>query len=695
MTDNWTNSLASRANHYVAKAIALRGLFSRLDVQYGRSCHGGEVRHASCQGVSFGSAGQWFVVEGVLLAGWSWVRVECDDRAVALRVASRSSLEGSKTGVSFERGGRALSDFVRAEVDHEALWVWASKGSAVPRVAICPVPEKLMEKLSHGSDKLVVDVFERSYKMWRARAALCPPEQQSNSRLVGVEVYGRGTSTAQVIATLDSLTVQSRRPCCVTFSDDLKKEVDGETLERVESLVGMNEDVSQISVGSCREFVVPLLVGDLLSPSAIECYEDALAKFEDARVVYADDDLIDKVDGVANPEFKPAFSPLLLTSHDYIVGSCCITKDIWEAVHMNEVHSGIELVTGLFDEQIVHIPKVLHHRLSRDGWRPPSAETEMVEESLVGIRWQLGTRLERVHRFSIVIPIAAKVSLVQRCLSSIEAMSGEENYEVLLDVNGPNRGDLLAFLAGREHQDRVKIVSSARKPGETFNYSRLINGLASKASGDVLVILNDDTEIATPDWLSVIGEYLSFRRIGLVGPKLVYPRSGRIQYGGGVLGVSGVSAHAFVGCASDAGGGAPYHEIVRDVSVITGAAMGLRTEVFRELGGLDDKNLAVSYSDTDLCLKSLEAGYRNVYLPQVVIRHNETATRVRPSSLEERRREIAEFDYAREKWGTLLLESDPYYNPNLTLTYEEGLYNLALEPRDLSPRINRVKRMVD
>ncbi len=689
MTEIWTSILPSKARRYLSKMRAMRGILGGLELRIPDSSIGQGVLSGAHQRSGRGSAGQWLVVKDALFAGWSWVKVSSRGELVAFRVTSQSGLDVQVDGSDLIGHGTSLSGFVHARSDHEALWVWVSKEVEPPRVVVVPVPARLGERKKRTTP---VSLAERSYDLYRAKVAVAPTAAPGLSKKVGVTVFGDCVNNEDLMATLCSFGQQSLRPAYVSVGDGFLALLGGEIGDLAERLVMAGDSAP---CPTSAEFVVPVRVGDRLASNAIEEYEAASAHFPKAKILYADDDLLERTYGVASPEFKPAFSPILLTSHDYIAGSSCMESDIWETTQLTGEFFGMDMVLGLSDEEIVHIPKVLHHRVRRDTWRRSRGASAGLSESLKKLGSHLGTHRYIAHKYSIVIPVAAKVSLVERCLASIAKMSNGEDYEVLLDVNGANQATLLSFVKDHSDQAHVRVVSSSRKAGEDFNYSRLINGLADEAAGNILVILNDDTEVMTPGWLGVMGEYLSYDRIGLVGPKLVYPRSGRVQYGGGVLGVSGVAAQSYVGISNGVDGVPSNSAMVREVSVITGAAMAVRVEVFCDLGALDDVNLAVSYSDTDLCLKSLAAGYRNVYLPHVVIGHNETATRVRPSGVGERRREKAEFDYARQKWSSDLLEADPYYNPNLTLTYEEGLFNLAEYPRDLGPRTNRITRVKD
>jgi GT2 family glycosyltransferase len=165
--------------------------------------------------------------------------------------------------------------------------------------------------------------------------------------------------------------------------------------------------------------------------------------------------------------------------------------------------------------------------------------------------------------------------------------------------------------------------------------------------------------------------------VGAVGAKLLYP-DGSIQHAGVVLGIGGVGNHAFKRFPGDHPGYFGRAEIVSSYSAVTAACMVISKEVFRNVGGFDEDNLAIAFNDVDLCLKVRESGYRNVWTPYAKLLHHESASRGYEDSVTKQARFAAEVRYMQERWGELLLE-DPAYSPNLTLEHED--FSLAWPPR--------------
>jgi len=216
---------------------------------------------------------------------------------------------------------------------------------------------------------------------------------------------------------------------------------------------------------------------------------------------------------------------------------------------------------------------------------------------------------------------------------------------------GPSLGPLL---------ERTACV---RVPFEgPFNFSRMNNLGAQAAGSELLVFLNDDVTPIRPEWLEVMAAHLLRPEIGVVGGRLLYP-TGAIQHAGLVLGLQDGVGHPGRGAyRADL---MYYLQLPRNVSAVTGACLGIRRNVFQDVGGFDPA-FPVNYNDVDLCLKVVNSGYRVVVDPRVELTHIERGTRSGGTTLAERQR-------FQERWGALLAKSDPYYPEAFERTEEVRL----------------------
>jgi GT2 family glycosyltransferase len=232
--------------------------------------------------------------------------------------------------------------------------------------------------------------------------------------------------------------------------------------------------------------------------------------------------------------------------------------------------------------------------------------------------------------------------------------------------NGSNCPRTLALL--RELETARNDFSVLRDPS-TFNFSALNNAAVRNAHDEeILVFLNDDTEAVVPDWLHELAVNAVRPEIGAVGAKLLYP-NGTIQHAGVILGIGGVAGHAFKKLPADHQGQMNRANLIHNISAVTGACMAVENAKFQTVGGFDEDKLAIAFNDVDLCLKLLQAGYRNLYLPQVLLTHHESYSRGLEDTPEKQARFKKEIQVMQSRWGPLL-QNDPAYNPNLSRSSE-------------------------
>jgi GT2 family glycosyltransferase len=250
-------------------------------------------------------------------------------------------------------------------------------------------------------------------------------------------------------------------------------------------------------------------------------------------------------------------------------------------------------------------------------------------------------------------------------VESIRAATRYGQFEILVVDNGSDDPDCLAYLARLDEYPRCRLL---RSPG-VFNYSRLNNLGASEASGEILCLLNNDIEVTEPDWLGTLVAFVCRPDVGAVGSTLLYP-DGAIQHSGVVVGAREVAAHAFVGKRMDDATYMNLAQYPREVSAVTGACLAVSRRRYFEVGGLDEHELQVNFSDVDLCLKLRTRGYVNVILPIRGLIHHESATRGdvarSPASRKQLEREAL---VMKQRWGALL-RRDPYYSEHLALSGE-------------------------
>jgi GT2 family glycosyltransferase len=218
------------------------------------------------------------------------------------------------------------------------------------------------------------------------------------------------------------------------------------------------------------------------------------------------------------------------------------------------------------------------------------------------------------------------------------------------------------------------------KDAGPFNFSRLCNLGAGGATGTYLCFLNNDIEPANSDWLKEMIAEAARPGIGLVGAKLLYPDR-TVQHAGIALAGAHVARHTNLKIPENDGGYWGRAMQAQNLSAVTGACIVLRRNVFEEISGFDEA-LAVDFGDIDLCLRVRRAGYRVLWTPHAVLVHHESASRGTVITPEKAVLYDRERAFMVERWGDLL-EDDPAYNPNLSITPERPAFALPEEPREI------------
>lgn len=268
-------------------------------------------------------------------------------------------------------------------------------------------------------------------------------------------------------------------------------------------------------------------------------------------------------------------------------------------------------------------------------------------------------------KISIIIPNKDHVDLLSRCISSIREKSTYDNYEIIIVENNSMLKSTFAYYDSLAEDEKIKVVKWEKE----FNYSAINNFGVTFASGEYILLLNNDMEVIAADWLEEMLMFAQRDDVGAVGAKLYYPDD-TVQHAGVILGIGGVAGHSHKYFKKGEPGYFARLVVAQDLSAVTAACMMMPKAVFDEVGGLDE-GYKVAFNDVDLCMKIRQAGYLIVYTPYAELYHYESVSRGSedtPEKVERFNGEVARF---MERWGEELLAGDPYYNPNLSLEFED------------------------
>jgi GT2 family glycosyltransferase len=449
------------------------------------------------------------------------------------------------------------------------------------------------------------------------------------------------------------------------------------------------------------EYVALLDHDDELTPDALFQIAYLVNRRPETDMIYSDEDKIDAEGRRHSPLFKPDWSPdtflsLMYTCH---LGAyrTALVRRIGGFREGFEGSQDYDLVLRLTEltEGICHIPKVLYH------WRSIAASSaarfqakdyaqdaglraireamqrrgeEALVEPIAGLsgRYRVRYRLRDRPQVSIIIPTRDLSALLETCLTSIFEKTVYDPFEVII-VDNNSREAETRDLFGRWKEKEPSRFRVAPLP-IVFNFPALINEGVRNAAGDLVLLLNNDIEVVSEDWLSEMAAQAMRLRVGAVGVKLLYPDD-TVQHAGVVLGVGGIAGHSHKYFANDRSGYYDRLRITANCAAVTGACLMVKKAKFLEAGGFDEA-LPVAFNDVDFCIRLLKAGYYNLCLSHLTLYHHESQTRGPEDTVEKQIRFRNEIELMKARWGDFL-ENDPFYSPHLTRDREDSSISVA------------------
>lgn len=450
------------------------------------------------------------------------------------------------------------------------------------------------------------------------------------------------------------------------------------------------------------EWVALLDHDDLIPQHALFCVAHAIIENPKAKLFYSDEDKIDQQGVRHDPYFKSDFNPILFRSHNMITHLGVYSrKELDEIGGFRSSYDGaqdydlaLRFIDKIGADNVHHIPHILYHWRAIAGSTAQSSDEKpyamvageralndhlqrnevCAKAELIGFGYRVHYELpDPPPLVSIIIPTKNGREITQQCIDSILEKTTYENYEIILIDNGSDDRDALDYFAKLKRQKIARVIRDDRP----FNYSALNNSAVKKAKGSVICFLNNDIEVITPDWLTVMVSIALQPGTGAVGAKLLYPDD-TIQHGGVILGLGGLAAHAHSNMPATTLGYVGRAALEQNMSAVTAACLVVKKDDFLEVNGFNEESLTVAYNDVDLCLKLLDLGVLNVWSPHAVLYHHESATRGYEIGAEKLERFQLEKEYMLENWKHLIFK-DPAYNPNLTLNSSD--FSLAWPPR--------------
>lgn len=457
---------------------------------------------------------------------------------------------------------------------------------------------------------------------------------------------------------------------------------------------GISGNTNQCYKLAAGEFIGLFDHDDILHPCALYEYVKAINE-QDADFVYCDEATFKSpdIDRMITMHFKPDYAIDNLRANNYICHFSVFARDLLEGTELFRTQfdgsQDHDMILRLTDnaKKVVHVPKLLYYwrahagsvagnieakpyvveaargavadHLRRHGFSHFTITSTRAFETIFKISYEIIGE----PKISIVIPNKDHAEDLRRCIKSIVEKSTWENYEIIVVENNSETKEIFSYYEELKNNPQIKIVTYEG----AFNYSKINNLGVSQATGDYVLLLNNDTQVITVNWMEELLMYAQRQDVGAVGGKLYYGDK-TIQHAGVVIGLGAhrTAGHVHYRQKRENLGYMGRLCYAQDMTAVTGACLMVKKKLYEAAGGLDE-SFAVSLNDVDFCLKLRRMGYLNVFTPFAELYHFESVSRGLDNQGEKAARYNEESARFREKWKAELEAGDPYFNPNFSL----------------------------
>lgn len=471
-------------------------------------------------------------------------------------------------------------------------------------------------------------------------------------------------------------------------------------LEKNEGISGNTNACYQMATG---EYIGLFDHDDLLHPCVLYEYVKVINE-QNADYIYCDEITFKNgnINKMITMHFKPDYAIDNLRANNYICHFSVFARELLEGTELFRTKfdgsQDHDMILRLTDKakKVVHVPKALYYWRSHKGSVASGIEAktyainaakgaiaehlrshglknfEIVSTRAFETIFRIRYEIIGMPKVSIVIANKDHVDDLERCITSILEKTTYLNYEIIVVENNSETKEIFEYYDKLKEYDNIKVVTYQ---GE-FNYSAINNLGVANAKGEYILLLNNDTQVITINWIEEMLMYAQRNDVGAVGAKLYYEDK-TVQHAGVVLqlGAHRTAGHIHCRQGRDSIGYMGKLCYAQDVSAVTAACLLVSREKYDEVGGLDE-SFKVALNDVDFCLKLREKGYLNVFTPYSELYHYESISRGSDLEGANMARLDKEADDFKKKWKEVLDKGDPYYNPNFSLDHND--YSLKM-----------------
>ena len=457
--------------------------------------------------------------------------------------------------------------------------------------------------------------------------------------------------------------------------------IEKQTYSNYQISVLEKDNVQNIVANSKSDYII--FIGQDIELMPFTLYELVKSiEYRDSILIYSDNDKLIN-DKRIEPHFKPGFARDTIISQNYIDGFIAIKttflkvhNEILENLNKNIIYD-IVLQISEKTRKIEHIQKILYHKTTKQINVDIEDEKKIIEKHLKRMnleydsiqdgkfkgQYKINYKIKGNPLISLVIPNMDHIEDLEKLLNSLKK-STYSNYEVVIVENNSKNKETFEYYEKISNEDkRIKVVKFEIN---YFNYSAIVNYGVECSKGEYIVMLNNDIEFITPDWMEQMLMYAQRPDVGICGAKLYFPDR-TIQHAGVTIGTRGLAGHRSREISEKDFYRDDYINIVQDLSAVTAACFMVRKQLYIDMLGFDEK-LAVAFNDVDFCLKVRTAKYLIIYNPYAEAYHYESKSRGEDTENSEKQKRFAkEYELFVKRWSKVIAKGDPYYNKNYRL----------------------------
>ncbi len=464
-------------------------------------------------------------------------------------------------------------------------------------------------------------------------------------------------------------------------NENLIKSIEEQTYTKYQISVLEKDNIKNIIDNSNSDYIV--FIGKDIELMPFTLYELVKSiEYRDSILIYSDNDKMINGQRI-KPHFKPGFARDTIISQNYI-GGFIVVKTTFLKIHKEMLENlnkdiiyDILLQVSEKTRKIEHIQKILYHETEENMNIDIVDEKKIIEKHLKRMnleydniqdgrfkgQYKINYKIKGNPLISLVIPNMDHIEDLDKLLKSLEK-STYSNYEAIIVENNSKNKETFEYYDKIIQKDkRIKVF---KYDINYFNYSAIVNYGVECSNGEYIVMLNNDIEFITTDWMEQMLMYAQRPDVGICGAKLYFPDK-TIQHAGVTIGTRGLAGHRNREISEKDFKKDDYINIVQDLSAVTAACFMTRKQLYIDMLGFDEK-LAVAFNDVDFCLKVRTAKYLIVYNPFVEAYHYESKSRGEDTENSEKQKRFAkEYELFVKRWSKVIAKGDPYYNRNYRL----------------------------